>query len=132
MRKLGDVAAEFDSAVARFHRIAGALPSDLCLHIPGLGLQAIEPDGGLYRPADRGRPAVIAPVFDGPTPSFTEPSGYGEMPQIIDLVAFRLSEPWRWWRRTGLALYLGEHLIMRSNTWQTPVRVVATPLAWLN
>src|SRR5687767_86870 len=97
---------EFDIAVTCLERIGCALPGDLCLWVPALGLQAIEPDvdGGLYQPADRGELAVIVPIFAGPTPMFMRP--VDEVPELIDLVAFRFSDPRRCWRRTRLADYL--------------------------
>lgn len=125
-----EVAEEFDRALRRFERMGCVIPGDLALYISALGLQRIEPDDDLYAPGEHGEPAVIVPVYAGEMPSFMRP--VDEIPQLIDLVAFRLSDPRRWWRRTGMADYLGEHLIQPAVTWHKRLRVLETPLAWLN
>ena len=126
-----DLEIELEVAARRLERIGCALPGDFCLWVPALGLQAIEPDvyGDLYQPADSGELGLVVPVYDGPMPCFMRPVDYEVA--LIDLVAFRLSDPSRWWRRTGLAEYLGEHLIQRAVTWHKPLHVLPTPLAWL-
>jgi hypothetical protein len=125
-----DLEREFDIAVDRLSRIGCVMPGNLCLYISGLGLQAIEPNGDLYQPADRGQLAVVVPVYAGPMPCFMRP--VDDIPELTDLVTLYLTNPGRWWRRTGLAEYLGEHLIQAAVTWQRPLRVLETPFAWLN
>jgi hypothetical protein len=122
-----DLESEFRVAVIRFHRKGCILPGDLCLYL-SVGLQRIEPDGNLYQPADHGPLALVLPVYSGPTPSFMTPA---EDSELVDIVAFQISRPKRWWRRTGLADYLGEHLIRSSVTWGRSLKVFETPFAWL-
>ena len=124
-----DLDRELEIAIARFNRSGLILPEDLCLYF-SLGLQRIEPDGDLYQPTDHGPLASIVPVYAGRTPSFMTP--ICEDPGLIDLIAFRFGEPSRWWRRTGHADYLGEYRIRSVVTWDEPLQVFATPLAWLN
>jgi hypothetical protein len=121
---------EFDLALRRFERAELVMPGDLCLRIPALGLQAIEPDGDLYQPAEHGQLAVLIPVYPVAMPCFMRP--VERIPELIDLVAFHLTNPARWWRRTGLADYLGENFIQAAVSWQRPLRVLETPFAWLN
>jgi hypothetical protein len=125
-----DLDLELDRAIARLERIGCVLPGDLSLWVPALGLQAIEPDGELYQPAGGGELALVVPVYAGAMPSFMRPLDYEV--ELIDLVAFRFSDPSRCWRRTGLANYLGEHFIQTAVTWRKRLRVLGTPLAWLN
>jgi len=118
---------EFRCAVGRLLRAGCMLPDDLCLYA-SVGLQRIEPGGYLYQPAEHGELALAVPVYTGPMPSFMTPADESE---LIDLVAFQISNPGRWWRRTGVVDYLGEHLIRSSVTWNRPLRVFETPLDWL-
>jgi hypothetical protein len=48
-----DLEAEFAAALDRFDQTGCVLPGDLSLYISGLGLQAIEPDGDVYRETRR-------------------------------------------------------------------------------
>jgi hypothetical protein len=126
---MSELESEFQVSVACFHRAGCILPGDLCLYL-SVGLQRIEPDGDLYWPADHGQLALLVPVYTGSMPSFVTPVDEDES-ELIDIVAFRMSEPHQWWRRTGLADYLNEHLIRSSVTWDRPLRVVETPVEWL-
>ncbi len=80
------------------------------------GTARIRPDSELYQPDDDGLEAVIVPVFDG-----------GE---TVDLLAFRLSEPDRWWLRIGAAAFLGGD-VLGDVALDEPVRAFKTPLSWL-
>jgi hypothetical protein len=122
-----DLESEFRAAVARLLRAGCMLPGDLCLYL-SVGTQRIEPDGHLYQPTHDGQLVLVVPVYTGPMPSFITPADNSE---LVDIVAFQISEPGRWWRRTGLANYLGEHLIRSSVTWNRPLRVFETPLDWM-
>jgi hypothetical protein len=123
-----DLESEFNQGVTRLLRAGCLLPGDLCLYLT-IGVQRIEMDGHFYQPASHGPIALVVPVYTGPTPSFMTPAD--EWTELIDLVAFSISDPHRWWRRTGLANFLGEHLIPSSVTWKRPLQVFATPLDWI-
>lgn len=81
-----------------------------------LGCCTIETDGDLFTPAEAGRPCVICPVIDG-----------GE---VIDLCAFRPSEPHRWWLRLGGHWAIGADALDRLGVGQE-MSVYRTPLDWL-
>ena len=84
-----------------------------------VGMATIEvQEGGLFIPSPDGKPACIVAVV--------WPHAFGEA-GIYDLIAFRSSDPSRWWLRTGLACALGEHLLDLPD----PLPVVRTPCDWL-
>lgn len=84
----------------------------------GVGVANISANGdGTYDRARRGMPAVILPVR--------------ENDRIIDLVAFRTSEPARFWIRAGLAAVLGFDFSMECVDLERPLPVYLTPLSWL-
>ena len=62
-------------------------------------------------------PHLLLPVFDNW--------------ELIDLVAFRSSEPERWLLRTGLGWSLGLERGLERHTWGDPVRLAVSPLEWL-
>lgn len=72
---------------------------------------------GLYCLDPAGAPHVVLPVIDR-----------GE---LIDLVAFRSSQPDSWLLRTGLGWCLGLHRGVEAHTWGDPVRLCVSPLEWL-
>jgi hypothetical protein len=75
---------------------------------------------GLYEPDPDGVPVVIQPVMVAER----ELGDAG----ISDLIAWRSSDPSRWWWRHGVGWLLGEHLLEDRGE---PVPCVETPLAWL-
>ena len=80
------------------------------------GTARIQPDGELYQPDDDGLEVVILPVFDDS--------------QTIDLLAFNLTTPARWWTRTGAHWALGADALDR--VWHDePLVVCRSPLCWL-
>jgi hypothetical protein len=125
-----DTASEMRAAELCLARRGGP-PSDLVLFTP-LGLASVEVDGDRWQSAPHGPEMLIVPVYDTAPPSFaTPPAGEPEPP--IDLVAFRLDRPQRWHLRTGLAKFLGEHLLAEV-LWierARRVRVVSTPRQYL-
>lgn len=95
-------------------------------YVFGLDRVRTTPDG-LYEPEDGGGWAAVVPVVQWP-----EINPYGLpallMGEIVDLVAFHLDSPMRWWWRVGHAWLLGEDLLDDRGE---SVAVVATPLDWL-
>lgn len=85
-----------------------------------VGVTRVEtaPDG-LFTPSERGLPAYVQAV--------AEWDGDWGIADTVDLVAWRPSEPSRWWWRCGTACALGDGLLDGDE----PVRVVGSPLAWL-
>lgn len=84
----------------------------------GVARLEMTPDG-LFTPSEDGLPAYVQPVAEWD-------DDYG-VSDIVDLVAWRPSEPSRWWWRCGTAFALGDGLLDGDE----PVPVVGTPLAWL-
>lgn len=73
-------------------------------------------DSARWWPVEDGKAALLIPVYER-----------GEM---IDIVAFRSSQPARWWWRVGCGSLLGADLL--NDGWhEDAVRVVSTPLDWL-
>lgn len=86
-----------------------------------VGMAPIEvAEDGTFTPSPEGKPACIVAAVD-PHNRALGSSG------IYDLVAFRSSDPRKWWLRTGNAYALGEHLLGLPD----PVRLVRTPVDWL-
>ena len=116
--------AEFENAVRRIEqchleRLAcvGCRGIDIS-RAGGVGVSNIEANGdGTYQRVDHGTPAVILPAR--------------ENDQIIDLVAFRTSEPGRFWIRVGLAGVLGYDFATMCVDLERPLSVHLTPLSWL-
>ena len=71
---------------------------------------------GLYVPEDDGLEAVVVPIFDGD--------------QTVDLLAFNLAKPARWWTRTGAHWALGGNAL--DDLWLNETLLVfRSPLSWL-
>jgi hypothetical protein len=82
------------------------------------GMASIEPHrSGLYEPADDGELAVVVPAGEWD----------GLLWHLDDLVAFKLSDPGRWWRRLGAIQILGT---VRPEP-VFPLELYDTPLSWL-
>ena len=73
--------------------------------------------GGLYEPRDEGQAAVLVPA------GLATATGW----DLVDIVAFYLDKPDRWWRRTGEGTLLGT--INRFSV--EPRRLHRDPLTWL-
>ncbi len=139
-----DVRAEFSTAVNAFDK--GSLnalvnrygvPSKTRFYLPGsaIGFARIETDGDLYQPADEGQGALVmaTAIMTG-----------GE---FEDLIAFRPSDPDRWFLRTGMGRWLGEFEIGRRlvtapvhidppallspGRTDDELHIFATPMDWL-
>lgn len=91
-------------------------------HTVGVG-RALLHDNGLWEPCDEGEPVVVQAVHDGLARELGDAG-------IIDLIAWRTSEPERWWWRCGTAWALG-HELLDADIGE-PVPVVATPAQWLS
>ena len=84
----------------------------------GVGVANISANGdGTYDRARHGMPAVIQPAR--------------ENDQIVDLVAFRTTEPERFWLRAGLAGVLVFDFALACVDLGRPLHVYQTPLSWL-
>ena len=51
--------------------------------------------------------------------------------QPIDMVAWHMAQPSRWWLRRGAGVLLGEIEVEHAVTYGEPLRVHRTPLGWL-
>lgn len=129
-----DLLAEMEAAAAHVRR--PHLERLRCLGVPyaslaalgrdehtiGVG-RAVLRDDGLWEPSDKGEPVVVQAVCDGVGRELGDAG-------LIDLIAWRTSEPERWWWRCGTAWALGHELLDLDNG--EPVLVVATPAQWLS
>lgn len=52
--------------------------------------------------------------------------------EIVDLVAWFVTDPCRWWTRKGVATILGERAIVRAGWNVEPVNLYRTPGEWLH
>ncbi len=91
----------------------GVADPDVRLHC---GLAKTQPMGKFYEPHDVGEYAVIVPVMDDD--------------ELVDLIAFDLPQPDRWWLRRGDTCLLGaaalDHLYLGAE-----LQVRRNPLSWL-
>ncbi|MCB4861126.1 hypothetical protein K7W03_16160 [Sphingobium sp. PNB] len=100
----------------------------IALGVPGASIAAL----GAMQPAFGISPAAVEPSYfyqpvDGPTHVVMPVMDQGEM---IDLIAWRSSNPARWFWRTGLGWALGTDWLLPR--WDNgPVKLYATPLEWL-
>ena len=124
--KGADLKAELDahvSAVRQFHldpiRALGVHPAAIAAigaHHPPFGVvEAETTDDGYYVPG-AGALHVVMPVYDG---------------GLVDLVAWRLDDPARWYLRTGLGWLLNADECLRSRWDGETVTLYSSPLAWL-
>ena len=90
-----------------------------CLGIDGMfGVSRVRTyQDGSYEPAEDGVGAIIIGVI--------------EYDELVDLLAFRTTDPSRWWLRLGLAVYLGEEKVDYAAFMGTSLRLFSTPLSWL-
>ena len=96
--------------------VPGAAIATVGAHQIAFGIALVSPEPSyFYQPGD-GTLHVIMPVM--------------EAGELIDLIAWRSSNPARWFWRTGLGWALGADYL--SPRWDDdPVRLFATPLDWL-
>jgi hypothetical protein len=100
---------------------AVGVPQDALRPSPMFGMASIETHGTFYEPIGSGAPPALGAVI--------VPCGTWDWPewQLVDLVAFKLDNPARWWRRLGIADVLGNACGFTVE----PKTLVATPLDWL-
>ena len=90
-----------------------------CLGIDGMfGVARVRIDAdGTYEPAEDGVGAIVVAVI--------------EHNELSDLLAFRTTDPSRWWLRLGLAGYLGEAVVDYAAFMSMSLRLNRSPLSWL-
>ena len=89
----------------------------------------IRPAGRLFIPDPLGVPAYCLKVYDGPTAGPFNPDS--TIP-LLDLLAFRLEEPARWWLRRGrYDLVLGKDQVVDAMATSGACILHPTPLQWL-
>ncbi len=77
----------------------------------------------LYEPDEFGTEHIIVPVIESGT--------------MMDLLAFHVKAPARWWLRTGYGAVLGQDVIDKAEFFNAPedleslLRIFRTPLSWL-
>ncbi len=85
--------------------------------------------GRLFTPDPFGQPAFLLPVYDGEPVSFENPDP--SVP-LVDLCAFRIEEPERWWLRIGAPhLVLGKDQFFAAMQMPRIIGICPSPLAWL-
>ncbi len=111
MREL--ISGQADPRVDEFLERHGVTDIDARLHC---GLDKIQTNGEFYEPDPDGDHAIIVPVMDGD--------------ELVDLIAFDLPQPDRWWLRRGDTCLLGaaalDHLYLGAE-----LQVRRNPLSWL-
>ena len=85
--------------------------------------------GRLFISDPFGGAAFVLPVYDGEPVGELNPD---PMVPLIDLLAFRLEEPDRWWLRCGIPnLVLGKNQLINAMLTGSNTALHATPLEWL-
>jgi hypothetical protein len=102
---------ELLDSLAMLHRLVG----NPCP--PGVGAAYGEFDGKFWQPAEHGALLLTVGEFAG-----------GD--DLIDIIAWRPSQPSRWWFRTGHAAMLGEDAYLASRMLDEALIVHPTPEAW--
>jgi len=89
----------------------------------------IRPIGRIFNADPMGAPAYCLKVFDGAPASPINPDS---TIRLLDLLAFRLEDPERWYLRGGRwGLVLGKDQLVDAMAERRPVQLHPTPLAWL-
>jgi hypothetical protein len=87
---------------------------DLCP--PLMGATRGEIAGRFWHPSERGELLLVIGEFQGD--------------ELIDVIAWRASDPRRWWFRTGHASVLGENHLRSTRFLGEPPIIHPTPEAW--
>jgi hypothetical protein len=82
-------------------------------------------DDGAYQPDPDGRHAFIVPAIPVSVDALFEDC------DPVDLVAFRLAEHGRWWRRLDVVPFLNPGAVERADYFGETLQLWRTPLAWL-
>jgi hypothetical protein len=103
----------------------------MMIHRGFVGVTRALTEKNCYQPIADGRELVMVParVASPISPETSNPAlaiGYGD---VVDIVAFSLEAPSRWWLRTGSAQWLGA--CSPQYLTPDPVFIRKTPLAWL-
>lgn len=84
---------------------------------PPFGVMAVDDiGGGIFQPGGL-IPSIVQPVYDDGC--------------LVDLIAWRSTDPARWLWRTGAAWALGLDSINENSWTDKPLSIEATPLDWL-
>ena len=95
----------------------------------GLTAPNVVTAGRLFVPSETGDPVFAIPIYDGRPPSFENPDPTAP---LVDLCAFRLDEPERWWLRIDEPhLVLGKDKFFNAILSGSKIILHATPLQWL-
>jgi len=132
---VSDLFDEFVSAVTLASRrdfdalITEGVPARFLWHgASRFGVSPIAPEGdSTYQPIDSGELAYIIPAM--PLAAPWERGFPSDDPG--DLIAWRLSHPGHWWRRTGALPILNPDAINRAEIMREPLAVHSSPLAWM-
>lgn len=86
-------------------------------------------EGQNWSPDESGEPMIIQPVYADEIPSV---ECCVDDPLLVDLIAWRIEQPERWWYRRGeLGLVLGAIEIERARHFGHSLHLYRTPLNWL-
>jgi len=128
-----DLAREFSDAVCSVRGedlvavFAAGVPENALQPSPIFGMASIETHGTFYKAVGYGHTGGGGGA--PPSRAVIVPCGTWDWPewQLFDLVAFKLENPTRWWRRLGVADILGN----AASFTVEPKTLHPTPLDWL-
>jgi hypothetical protein len=130
-----DLLGELDQARRQLNRLgrdrlrALGVSIEAELRAGGLGVQRIAVTGRIYRPDPLGTAALIVPAWRGLPPSIYD-GHTGAV--LVDLIAFRTSDPWAWWYRRGEPFVaLGEHHLQLAHWHGASITLHRNPLEFL-
>ena len=123
---MNDLAAELVEAYGALNPVARqwlrdkGVPDIAMVKYPGIGIARVEIHDDLFDFVDVGGVRMfVMPV-----------SVAGIYSDIIDAIAWRASDPSRWWLNTGAGVALGADCIDTAMVFDVPLRVFQTPLSW--
>lgn len=121
VEEFGSIASLIDDRTDAWLRREG-VPEMVKWMWPGpLAVTRIETGGDLFWPDPDGRPAIIQPVWRA-GPFESDP---------FDLVAWRPSDPTKWWTRRYMGFPLGLDQLDIAEIMGTPLMLRRSPLSWL-
>ena len=116
-----DAYRRLDNSARAWLMRQGVSTEAMLMHPGPVGVADIEiHDPGIFDIADFGMRAFLHPIYSG---------GFGS--EIIDVIAWMPSNPYRWWTLEYTGWALGDDQLFAAEFWNEPILLHPTPLAWL-